>query len=79
MSALQHNNIERSKSRIWKKSYLNRVVKECKAAGFDVISNTDTITIGIIETDQVFLKALRGTAGWLTRYDQKLFDASAEG
>ena len=74
---MKHNNIERSVSRIWKKSYLNTVIKACKAEGFDVITTSDSIVIGLIDSDQIFLRALRGTAGWLTRYDRKLFDENA--
>jgi hypothetical protein len=76
---MMHNNIQRSASRIWKKSYLNKVVKECKAAGYDCIIDNDSIRIGLKETNQVFLTAIRGNGGWLTRYDQKLFDENYNG
>ena len=74
---MNHNRIERSVSRIWKKSYLNKVVKACKAEGFDVITTSDSIVIGLIDSDQIFLRAIRGTSAWLTRYDRKLFDENA--
>jgi hypothetical protein len=73
----KHNIIERSVSRLWKKPYLSTVVKECKLKGFDVISTPDSIVIGTRETDQVFLRALKGNGCWLTRYDRKLFDEDA--
>jgi hypothetical protein len=74
MASFKHNKIERSTSRVWKKKFLNEVIKECKAAGFDIHETPEEIVIGIKETDQIFLRALRGHNGWLTRYDQKLFD-----
>lgn len=75
---MMHNNIKRSTSHIWKKSYLNTVVRECKAVGYDVIQDSDSIRIGLKDTDRVFLTAIRGNGGWLTRYDQKLFDENYE-
>lgn len=75
---MMHNNIKRSTSRVWKKSFLNNVVKECKVAGYDVILDNESIRIGFKDTDQVFLTALKGPNGWLTRYDQKLFDENYE-
>jgi hypothetical protein len=71
---MTHNRIENSVSRLWKKAYLNTVVKQCKEAGYDCVVSNETICIGLAETDQVFLKALKGNGVWLTRYDQKLFD-----
>jgi len=75
---LTHSNIERSTSRVWKKMFLNNVAKQCKEAGYDVIKTTDSLVIGIKETDQLFLTALRGNNGWLTRYDRRLFDENAD-
>lgn len=77
-TSFAHNNIERSVSRIWKKTFLNNVCKECTAAGFEVIKTSHSIVIGLAETDQIFLKSLKGNGGWLTRYDAKLFDEDAE-
>jgi hypothetical protein len=71
---MMHNRIERPVSRLWKKAYLTKVVKQCKEAGYDCIVDNESIRIGLVETDQVFLKALKGNGVWLTRYDQKLFD-----
>lgn len=76
---LSHNTIARSASRLWKKTYLNTVIKECKKAGYDVIATADTITIGIIADDMIVLKALKGNGAWLTRFDQKMFDENFEG
>lgn len=76
---LSHNIIARSASRLWKKAYLNTVIKECKKAGYDVITTDTSITIGIIADDMIVLKALKGNGTWLTRYDQKLFDENFEG
>lgn len=70
---MSHNNIQNSVSRLWKKAVLNQILKNCKNAGYDAIVTSDTITIGLIETDQVFLKALKGHNGWLVRYNKELF------
>jgi hypothetical protein len=72
-----HNNIARSESKIWKKSFINTVAKECAAAGYDVIKTPETVIIGLVETDQIFLRAIKGHGAWLTRYDRKLFDENA--
>lgn len=74
---MNRNNIERSVSRIWKKSCLEKVVKACKAEGFDIITTSDSIVIGLIDRYQLVLRAIRGTSAWLTRYDRKLFDENA--
>lgn len=76
MSWTLSNKIERSTSRIWKKSFLNQVIQECKQAGYDVVTTSETIVIGLEDSGQVFLRAIKGSQGWLTRYDQKLFDES---
>lgn len=76
MSMLRNNKIERSASRIWKKRYLNEVVKMCKEQGYDVVTEPERIVIGCEDTGQVFLRALKGNGAWLTRYDQALFDES---
>lgn len=80
----KHNKIERSVSRVWKLEYLKQVMQACKAAEYDVIFTNTTdeghIVIGLKDTDQIFLKALRQSpnkgpkSNWLVRYDQKLFD-----
>jgi len=72
-TSFKHTNIKNSKSRIWKKSFLNKVCKECSLAGYDVVKTPDSITIGIKETDQIFLQSMRGTSAWLTRYDSRIF------
>jgi hypothetical protein len=73
-----HNNIERSTTRVWKKTFLNTVMRQCKTAGYEVRTTSTLIVIGLVETDQIFLRALKGPNGWLTRYDRKLFDEDAE-
>ena len=73
---LSNNKIERSCSRIWKKSYLNQVVKMCREAGYDVVVEAERITIGFEDNGQVFLCALKANGAWLTRYDKALFDES---
>ena len=70
---LSHNNITNSVSRLWKKRVLNTILKNCKTAGYDSIVTNDTIVIGNLGTDEVYLKALRGHAGWLVRYNTDLF------
>ena len=75
---LSHNNIERSCSRMWKKRELNQVIKAVEAAGYDVITKPESIVVGLHDTDQVFLRALKGNGIWLVRYDQKLFDEDFE-
>lgn len=79
-----HNKIERSASRVWKLEYLKQVMAACEAAEYDVLftNNQDegTVVIGLKDTDQIFLKALRKTqnkgpkSDWIVRFDQKLFD-----
>jgi hypothetical protein len=71
---LNHNTIARPASRLWKKSDLNKVVKQCREAGYDVITTDSSITVGLIADDIIVLKALKGHGNWLTRFDQKLFD-----
>lgn len=78
MTSLSHNNIERSTSGLWTKTSLNNIKKDCKAAGYDVITSPETVTIGLEETGQVFLKALASGNGWMVRYDRKLLDENAE-
>ena len=75
---LAHNNIERSTSRVWTKTFINQVAKQCKEAGYDIIKTPTCVTIGLLDTDQVFLRALKGNNGWLTRYDRKLLDENAD-
>lgn len=72
----KHNKIERSTSRMWKKRELNQIVKQCEAAGYDVVKTDEAIVVGLKDTDQIFLKALKGPGTWLVRYDQALFDES---
>ena len=89
MKSFQHDNIERSCSRIWKLDFLKQVMTQCKEAEFDVeFINTEDeghIVIGLVDTDQIFLKALRrsnnhkSNGDWLVRYDQKLFDENYKG
>jgi hypothetical protein len=74
--SFQHNNIERSTSRIWKKRELNKIVKACAEAEYDVVDTGTQIVVGLKDTDQIFLKALKGNGSWLVRYDQGLFDES---
>jgi len=76
--AFQHNNIERSTSRVWNKKLINDIAKQCEAAGYDVVKTPEQVTIGLRDTDQIFLRALKGHGGWLTRYDRKLLDETAE-
>ena len=38
----------------------------------------ESIVVGLLDTDQVFLRALKGNGIWLVRYDQKLFDEDFE-
>lgn len=75
----QHNRIERSVSRIWTtRNQLNPVIKACREAGYDVVKTSDSVIIGIKETDQIFLKGLMTQGSWLVRFDQKLFDENFE-
>ena len=78
IKSFNHNKIERSQTRIWEKKILNEICKACADAGYSVIKTPDSITIGLRETDQVFLKSMKGTSGWLTRFDRKLFDENAQ-
>lgn len=71
--------IERSTTRIWENDFVKEVVKQCKAAGYDVKKDPDTIHIGMIETQQLFLFAFKRGRGWVVRYDQKLFDENYKG
>jgi len=76
----QHQHIERSESRMWKLSYLKEVMAGCKEAEFDVEYDVSdgTIVIGLEDTDQIFLKALKTSGSlWMVRYDRKLFDETA--
>ncbi len=73
VTPMSHNRILNSVSRVWKKRVLNEILKNCRNAGYDSIVTPTTITIGLKDTDQVFLKALKGQGGWLVRYNKELF------
>jgi hypothetical protein len=69
--------IQRSASRVWEKNFLDQVVAQCRSAGYDTEVEAETIKIGLEDTDQTFLIAIKSIgSGWLTRYDQALFDES---
>lgn len=68
--------IQRSATRVWEKSFLDQVVTQCKKAGYKTEVTAETIEIGLENPDQLYLVAIDNGIGWLTRYDQALFDAS---
>ena len=77
----QHNNIERSTTKVWTNEFIADLVEQMTIAEYDIrfVDTEDEgfFVVGIKETDQVFLKALRHDikgSDWVVRYDQKLFD-----
>jgi len=75
--SFNHSNIARPVVRIWDKKFVNQIAKDCSQAGYDIVKTSEEVVIGFLDTDQIFLRAMKMNGKWMTRYDAKLFDENA--